>query len=135
MKGSSMKKMLLMALLGVAAQAGAQALDGKSIYTANCAACHQASGAGIPGAFPALKGSAFVQGDLVPVATTVLKGRAGMPTFAAAFDDAQMALVLGYIRQSWGNKGAAVSAADVKAVRVSSGAGASIKEEAPLNLH
>jgi cytochrome c6 len=130
-----MKTMLTIALLGVAVQAGAQAVDGKTLYTKNCAACHQAGGAGIPGAFPALKGSAFVQGAPDAVIATVLKGRAGMPTFASAFDDGQMALVLSYVRQSWGNKGAAISAADVQAVRAQSGAGAVVKQETPLNLH
>ena len=130
-----MKKVILMAMLGVAAQAGAQTLDGKTLYTKNCAACHQAAGAGIPGAFPALKANAFVQGAPDAVIATVLKGRAGMPTFASALDDGQMALVLSYVRQSWGNKGAPISAADVQAVRAQSGAGAVVKQETPLNLH
>ncbi len=55
--------------------------DGKSLFLDNCSACHQPTGKGVPGAFPALAGSAFVQGDPKIVMTTVLNGRAGMPSF------------------------------------------------------
>lgn len=134
-----MKKIVSMVLLtgalGIAAHAGAQALDGKTLFAKNCAACHQAAGTGIPGAFPALKGNAFVQGDASAVIATVLKGRAGMPTFATSLDDDKMALVLTYVRQSWGNKAAAVSAADVKTVRDGSKAGEAVKQEQPTNVH
>ena len=125
----------LAALVSITTQAQAQTVDGKTLFAKNCAACHQAGGTGIPGAFPALKGNAFVQGDPGAVIATVLKGRAGMPTFAAALDDEQMALVLTHIRQSWGNKAAPVTAADVKAARASSGAGAVVKQEQPTNVH
>lgn len=131
-----MKKLMLMALMmGALAPAGAQTPDGKTLFGKNCAACHQATGAGIPGAFPALKGNKFVQGDASEVISTVLKGRAGMPTFAASLDDEQLSLVLSYVRSSWGNKGAAVGAADVQAVRSASNAGAAIKQEQPTNVH
>lgn len=127
--------MLLGLLLGLAAQAGAQALDGKTVFAKNCAACHQAAGTGIAGAFPALKGNLFVQGDAGAVIDTVLKGRAGMPTFASSLDDDKLALVLSYIRTSWSNKASAIAAADVTAARARSGAGEAIKQEAPTNVH
>ncbi len=130
-----MKKMMLLALLGAAAHVGAQTLDGKSLFAKNCAACHQASGAGIPGAFPALKGNKFVLGDSGAVISTVLKGRGGMPTFASSIDDDKLALVLSYIRQSWGNQAAPVSAQQVQAVRSASGAGEALKQEQPTNVH
>jgi cytochrome c6 len=130
------KNLMMMAMMGiVAAQAGAQAPDGKALFAKNCAACHQATGAGIPGAFPALKANKFVQGDANEVISTVLKGRAGMPTFAAALDDDQLSLVLSYVRSSWGNKGAAVAAADVTAVRSASNAGATVVQDQPTNVH
>jgi mono/diheme cytochrome c family protein len=119
----------------LAAQAGAQSLDGKSLFAKNCAACHQASGAGIAGAFPALKGNQFVLGDSGAVISTVLKGRGGMPTFATSIDDDKLALVLSYIRQSWGNQAAAVSAQQVQAVRSQSSAGEVVKQEQPTNVH
>lgn len=124
-----------MVILGMAAQAGAQTLDGKTVFAKNCAACHQASGAGIAGAFPALKGNTFVQGDAGAVIETVLKGRAGMPTFATSLDDEKLALVLSYIRQSWGNTAAAIGEPDVKTVRNRSSAGEAIRQEQPTNVH
>ena len=57
----------LTALAGQSAQA--QAMDGKAVFAKNCAACHMATGTGIPGAFPALKGNKFVQGE--PAASSV----------------------------------------------------------------
>jgi len=135
MKHFVMMLLALAALVSMTAPAAAQTADGKTLFAKNCAACHQAGGTGIPGAFPALKGNAFVQGDAGAVIATVLKGRAGMPTFAAALDDEQMALVLTHIRQSWGNKATVVSTAEVTAARASSGAGAVVKQEQPTNVH
>jgi cytochrome c6 len=130
-----MKIATMLVLLGLAAQAGAQTQDGKTVFAKNCAACHMPSGAGIPGAFPALKSSPFVQGDATTLIGTVLKGRAGMPTFAASLDDEKLAQVITYIRQSWGNKASAVSLQQVQAVRSGSGAGAVSKQDAPTNIH
>lgn len=130
-----MKQWIFAAVLGLGAHAGAQALDGKAVFAANCAACHQASGAGIPGAFPALKGNPFVQGEAGAVITTVLMGRGGMPTFAESIDDAQLALVISYIRQAWGNRAAAVSTQDVQAARSSANAADVSTREAPTNAH
>jgi len=130
-----MKNITGMVILCVAAQAGAQTVDGKAVFAKNCAACHQANGAGIPGAFPALKGNAFVRGDTGAVIETVLKGRAGMPAFATALDDGKLALVLSYIRQSWGNDTASISEPEVKTVRDRSSAGEVVKEEKPTNVN
>jgi cytochrome c6 len=91
--------------------------DGKAIFQKNCAACHQANGKGIPGAFPALAGSAFVQGDSMEVAAVLLKGRGGMPVFGASLDDGEIAAVLGYVRASWGNKAGAPGAPDIAQLR------------------
>lgn len=101
--------------------AGAEGLDGKAIYTKNCAACHQVTGRGIQGAFPPLAGSAFVMGAPTEVATVLLKGRGGMPDFSASLDDAQIAAVVSYARTSWGNKAAPVSDAEVGTLRASLG--------------
>jgi mono/diheme cytochrome c family protein len=133
-----MKHVFSIGLLAAAAfsgQASAQAVDGKAVFAANCAACHQASGAGIPGAFPALKANKFVLGDGSAVISTVLKGRGGMPTFADSIDDAHLAAVITYIRASWGNTAGAVSTADVAGVRSASKAGDVIKKDQPTNVH
>jgi cytochrome c6 len=97
--------------------AGAEPADGKALFTKNCAACHQANGRGIPGAFPALAGSPLVQGAAADVATVLLKGRGGMPNFSASLGDQEIAQVLSYVRSSWGNQAAPVPAEDVEALR------------------
>lgn len=99
------------------AGAAAQAMDGKALFLKNCAACHQASGRGIPGAFPALAGNALVQGDAAEVATVLLKGRGGMPDFSASLGDQDIALVLNYVRSSWSNQGAPIAGTDIAALR------------------
>src|SRR6202020_1118260 len=98
---------------------------GAAIYKDSCAACHRDSGEGEIHLFPRLAGSALVQSDdPTTLARVVLQGTravstAGAPTAPAmpAFDwrlgDAQVAAVLTYIRNSWGNAAAPVSASAV----------------------
>lgn len=114
---------LLCALLSAAllqagvVQAQASAADGKTLFAKNCAACHQPNGRGIPGAFPALAGSALAVGEPAPLAVVLLKGRGGMPAFSGSLDDAEIAAVLSHVRSSWGNNGTLVSSADIEAQR------------------
>ena len=111
---------LIVAALAAAASAPSraqQAMDGKALFLKNCAACHQASGKGIPGALPALAGNKFVQGKGAEVAAVLLKGRGGMPDFSDSLSDDDIATVLSFVRTSWGNKADALSAADVLALR------------------
>ena len=107
------------ALLGAVLCAGAASAqpNGATLFSDNCAACHQPAGEGVPGAFPALAGNKLVQGDPKDAAWVVTHGRGGMPNFAEDLDDAQVASVLTFLRSSWGNKGGPVDPADVKAVR------------------
>lgn len=91
--------------------------DGKALFLKNCAACHQATGKGIPGAFPALAGSKFVTGEHAEVAAVLLKGRGGMPDFSENISDADMAAILTYVRSSWGNKADALTEAEVFKLR------------------
>lgn len=111
--------MVLVALLaaGASAPSRAQQMDGKALFLKNCAACHQATGKGIPGAFPALAGNKFVQGKGTDVATVLLKGRGGMPDFSDSLSDAEIATVLSFVRSSWGNQGAPLSESEVLALR------------------
>ena len=102
---------------GVAVPALALA-DGKSLFMDNCSACHQATGKGVKGAFPALAGSPLVQGDAKIVTTTVLNGRAGMPAFKDDLTDADLSAILTYVRSSWGNSASAIAPKDVAAARV-----------------
>ena len=104
-------------------------IDGGGIFSARCAACHQATGAGLPGVFPPLAGSEWVQGDSQTLAAAVLHGIQGqltvkgqvysgvMPSFAAQLSDAEMAAVLTHIRKSWGNHAAPIGVDVVARVR------------------
>ena len=108
---------LLSGLLLVAAAPPATAPNGAELFAQNCAACHQPEGQGIAGAFPALAGNTFVQGPAPIVASTVLKGRGGMPSFSSDLTDDQIAAVLSYVRSSWGNHAVAIPTATVAAAR------------------
>ena len=108
------------AALSIAAGAPAFAEDGAILFQQNCAACHQAKGEGVAGAFPPLAGNRFVQGDPKGPAYVLTHGRGGMPNFSDDLDDKQMADVLNYVRTSWGNKAAALDPTLVASVRTAS---------------
>jgi len=92
---------------------------GEKVYAQNCVACHQATGMGVPGAFPALSGSKVVNGPKADQIKLVLNGKQG--TAMNAFkhlSDVDLAAALTYTRNSWNNKtGEAIAPADVKALR------------------
>ena len=85
--------------------------QGETVYNQACAACHQVNGAGIPGAFPAIAGSAIATGDVDAHINIVYAGKAGtaMAAFAAQLNNADMAAVLTYQRNAFGNTVGAVS--------------------------
>ena len=101
-------------LSGPVAAAGG-AVDGKALYAAQCAACHQATGAGLPGVFPPLDGSEWVQGEPRVLANILLHGITGeitvkgnkyqgaMPAFPQ-LSDAELAGIASFIRGNWSNK-------------------------------
>ena len=76
---------------------------GTEIYASNCATCHMADGAGIPGAFPPLKGSPVVNGDINAQATLVLNGKNAMPAFGKQLSATELASVITYTRNALGN--------------------------------
>ena len=108
---------------------GKDAVKGQALFTANCAACHQATGEGLPGAFPALKGNAAVNdADATTHIRAVLHGLQGanvdgvvysspMPPFAGTLGDADIAAIINYERESWGNHGPLVTTQQVAAER------------------
>ncbi|MFT5260500.1 MAG: cytochrome c oxidase subunit 2 [Saprospiraceae bacterium] len=80
--------------------------QGETVYNTSCAACHQAAGTGIPGVFPALVGSPLTIGDTVDQhIDVVMNGKAGtaMQAFGTQLSDADLAAVITYERNSWGN--------------------------------
>jgi cytochrome c oxidase subunit 2 len=77
---------------------------GEKIYAANCVACHQANGKGVPGAFPALDGSPVVNGPKAGQIDIILNGKNAMPAFKGVLSPTEIAAVITYTRNSWGNK-------------------------------
>ena len=77
---------------------------GEKVFTANCAVCHQATGKGIPGAFPALDGSAVVAGPKEAQIHLLLNGKNAMPSWKAVLSDTEIAAAITYTRNSWSNK-------------------------------
>ena len=92
---------------------------GEKVFAQNCVACHQATGMGVPGTFPALNGSKVVNGPKADQIKLVLNGKP--PTAMASFkhlSDVDLAAVITYTRNNWNNKtGEAIAPADVKALR------------------
>jgi cytochrome c oxidase subunit 2 len=78
---------------------------GEKVFAANCAACHQANGKGIPGAFPALDGDETVRGPKAPQIAVLLNGKGqGMPSWKQ-LSDVEIAAAITYTRNAWSNAG------------------------------
>jgi cytochrome c oxidase subunit II len=92
---------------------------GAAVYNANCVACHQATGKGVPGAFPALDGSKIVNGPPAGQIAIVLNGKPGTPMPPwTQLSDPDLAAVITYTRNSWGNKtGDVLQPSEIKAAR------------------
>ena len=96
---------------------------GKRVYEANCQACHQAGGEGIPGAFPPLAQSDYLNADPMRGVSAIVNGLTGPITVngktfngvmpAMRLTDAEIANVITFILNNWGNKGGAISAESV----------------------
>ncbi len=103
---------------------------GEKIFTERCAMCHQATGQGVPPVFPPLAGSDWVSGDRKRLVKVLAEGLSGEITVkgvkynnampAQVLDDVQVADVLTYIGNSWGNRVAAFTPEEVAAVRATS---------------
>lgn len=92
---------------------------GENVYNQYCALCHKADGSGQPPVFPALKGSKISNGPAKTHIDIVLNGKKGtaMQSFSSQLNDQQIAAVITYERQSFGNKGSIVQPSDVKKQR------------------
>nr|WP_211162821.1 cytochrome c oxidase subunit II [Alteromonas ponticola] len=93
--------------------------EGKRVYNTACAACHMPNGEGLPGVFPALKGSPMVMEDQLAHIDIVLNGKAGtaMQAFGKMLSLKEIAAVVTYERNAWGNNtGDIVQPKDVNAI-------------------
>lgn len=113
--------------------AGNQTLDasaarGKTVYTTYCLACHQANGGGVPNLNPPLAKTSYVLGDKKKLITILLKGMDQEVEINGNYfsntmppqqflKDEEIADVLTYIRNNFGNKASAVTPAEVKTTR------------------
>ncbi|MFT2007909.1 c-type cytochrome [Pontibacter sp. 13R65] len=101
---------------------------GEQVYTANCQSCHMAAGEGIAGTFPPLAKSDYLLKDQKRAINVVVHGLNGeitvngeaynmdMPGFTY-LSDQEVADVLNFVQNSWGNKAKAVTPGQVKAVK------------------
>jgi mono/diheme cytochrome c family protein len=100
---------------------------GKEVYNTNCITCHMEKGEGLEGAFPPVAKSDYLMADKNRSIKQILEGASGEMTVngktyngempAIDLTDEQVSDVLNYVRNSWGNKGAAVTPSEVKAQR------------------
>lgn len=102
--------------------------DGKTLFAAHCAACHQPTGKGLPGVFPPLDGSQWVTGEARTLVAILLHGISGeievggqsykglMPSFKQ-LSDAQIAALASHIRSGWSNTAGPVTVEQVDAAR------------------
>ncbi len=88
--------------------------DGETLFLDNCAECHLADGLGIAGIYPALAGNRVVLGSAVDVALVLIIGRGEMPSFGDAISNQDMATIINYVRNAWGNEGESISAQTIE---------------------
>jgi len=119
-----------MACIAAANASADEPAPGALLYDKHCLSCHQADGGGVPNMQPAIAGGTWVKGDARALALFVMSGGFDsasrkdsdvgnvMPPFRE-LPDADLAAILSYIRQKFGDGGSPVSAADVAAARAS----------------
>lgn len=101
---------------------------GEQLFATHCAVCHQANGQGLPGAFPPLAGSDFLAAGGTAVIENIINGLSGpitvngedynaiMPPMAY-INDEDVADIVNFVMNSWGNPGGSFTAEDVAKVR------------------
>jgi nitrite reductase (NO-forming) len=132
---SSLKLLALASLVTTAAVAAETAKPdaetmkrGQAVYSRTCSACHQPTGMGIPPVFPPLAGSEWVAMDASVAVRNIVQGMQGPITVKGAtyngmmppvggVTDKDIADVVTYVRNSFGNSGAEVTEAEVKAIK------------------
>ncbi len=109
-------------------QAASESGNPSELYQNNCGACHQANGEGLPGAFPPLAKSDFISNDPSVLVEVTIAGLSGpltvngqeydnvMPAMSYLSDD-ELASILTYVLNSWGNPGGSIDAGQISAYR------------------
>ena len=88
--------------------------EGETLYVENCSGCHQSDGRGWAHLYPNLAGNPIVTlHDVEPMVVTVLNGQGSMPAFRTRLSSEEIAAILSYIRNSWGNEAPAITAKHV----------------------
>jgi len=113
-----------------AAAEGPSIVDlGKTYFSQNCVACHQATGTGIPNVYPPLAGSEYANGGSRRLAMIVLKGLQGpvtveghsfngaMPPWGTSLTDKKLSAILTYVRQAFGNTAGPIAPEQIAAAR------------------
>jgi cytochrome c oxidase subunit 2 len=94
---------------------------GEEVFGKNCVACHQATGMGIPGTFPALNGSTIVNGPIAGHVDIVMNGskkNPAMVAFSKQLSDLELAAVITYERNAWNNHmGDLIQPSEIKTLR------------------
>jgi mono/diheme cytochrome c family protein len=112
----------------ISSAATQQKMPGETVYKKYCISCHQADGGGVPNMSPPLIQTSYILGEKEPLIKIVLNGLKNvdindetynnpMPALGAVLKDKEIADVLTYVRNSFGNKAPAVTAAEVTKVR------------------
>ena len=127
---TSLKSLALcfLAAAAVAAPAAATMERGKAVYSRTCIACHQPTGMGLPPVFPPLAGSEWIAKSASIAVRNITNGMIGPVTVkgttytsmmppVAGVSDKDIADVVTYVNNSFGNSGAAVTEAEVKAIK------------------
>ncbi|MEZ4711780.1 MAG: cytochrome P460 family protein [Caldilineaceae bacterium] len=90
---------------------------GEEEFSEYCAACHQTDGQGVSNVYPALTRNGFVvTDDPTNVLRVIFTGRAGMPHFRDALSAQEMAAIVSYIRNGWGNEASTVTVEEVRTI-------------------
>ncbi|MEZ5149345.1 MAG: cbb3-type cytochrome c oxidase subunit II [Bacteroidales bacterium] len=99
--------------------------DGKSLYTNNCMACHQANGQGLKGAFPPMvKSPVVLDDDPELMVNIIMKGYDARPEYAVMnavgkdnnLTPEEVTAIINYVKTNWGNNAKTVSAGQVKKI-------------------
>jgi nitrite reductase (NO-forming) len=126
----TLPSLVLCSLAAAAAAApDAATMDrGKAVYSRTCIACHQPTGMGLPPVFPPLAGSEWIAKSASIAVRNIINGMQGPITVkgvtynsmmppVAGLSDKDIADVVTYVNNSFGNSGAAVTEAEVKAIK------------------